>query len=239
MTLPSLSLPKHVGRLSGSMLHDAMENGDGFAIFDCDGEETLLAAAEEYGVILPHRDADARGITYLRDIPGLGVERGVGFTRETLLPHTDRPAAKQPPRVLLLWCRGASSEGGEATVLRCADVAARLNEIDPKAFQALCEDDAAIFRTGTDELVSPIFRMHDGVVTEVRLRFDPYVYFAPNAARALPALDRAFADTELAFPLEPGKGYALRNDLWFHGRRSYSGGREMLRIMVGAKSSAS
>lgn len=182
----------------------------------------------------PHRDADDRGITYLRDTPGLGKERGVGFTNENLLPHTDRPAAKEPPRVLLLWCRSSSSDGGEATVLRGTDVAASLEKLDPKALQAFCETDAAIFRTGTEEMVSPVFRMVDGVVEEVRLRFDPYIYFAPDAARALPSLERAFTEAEQVFPLTPGKGYALRNDVWFHGRRAYSGNREMLRIMIGS-----
>jgi len=235
MTLANVSPPRHMGRLTLGTLHEAMELGSGFATFDCENEDDFLAAAKEYGVIMPHRDADARGITYLRDTSGLGRERGIGFTRETLLPHTDRPAAKVPPRVLLLWCRGTSSDGGEATVLRGADVAARLHEIDPKALQAFCAEDAAIFRTGSDELVSPVLRMRDGVVEEVRLRFDPYIYFAPDAARALPQLDQAFRDTELAFPLTPGKGYALRNDLWFHGRRAYSGNREMLRIMIGTR----
>ncbi len=239
MTMADLSLPNYVGRLSRSMLHEAMEEGDGFATFDCDSEEAFLGAAREYGVVMPHRDADPRGITYLRDTPGLGPDRGLGFTNETLLPHTDRPALKTPPRVLLLWCRSGSTDGGEATVLRGTDVVSRLAEIDPKALAAFCEDDAAVFRTGTNEMISPVFRMDGGVLQEVRLRFDPYIYFAPNAARALPSLDRALAEAEQAFPLEPGKGYALRNDLWFHGRRAYSGNREMLRIMIGDKHPAS
>lgn len=235
MTLADLSLPNYMGHLTGSMLHDAMETGDGFASFDCESEEAFLEAAQEYGVVLPHRDADARGVTHLRDTPGLGPERGIGFTRNTLLPHTDRPAIKTPPRVLLLWCRSASTDGGDATVLQGTDVVARLKEIDPQALKAFCEPDAAIFRTGADEMVSPVFRMHDGVLREVRLRFDPYVYFAADAARSMPSLERALKEAEQVFPLTPGKGYALRNDLWIHGRRAYSGDREMLRIMIGSK----
>jgi hypothetical protein len=235
MTLTDLNLPNYVGRLADGMLHDAMETGDGFATFDCESEEAFLEAAQEYGVVMPHRDAAAHGVTHLRDTPGLGPERGIGFTKEALLPHTDRPAIKTPPRVLLLWCRSASTDGGDATVLRGADVVARLAEIDPKALKAFCEADAAIFRTGTDEMVSPVFRMHDGVLEEVRLRFDPYVYFAADAARSLLSLERALKEAEQAFPLTPGKGYALRNDFWFHGRRAYSGNREMLRIMIGSK----
>lgn len=238
MTLADLRLPNYMGRLTGSMLHDAMETGDGFATFHCDSEETLLRAAREYGVVMPHRDADAHGVTHLRDTPGLGPERGIGFTKETLLPHTDRPAIKTPPRVLLLWCRSASTDGGDATVLRGTDVVARLKEIDHKALDAFCGPDAALFRTGNDEMVSPVFRMRDGVLKEVRLRFDPHVYFAPDTARSLPSLERALKEAEQAFTLAPGNGYAVRNDLWLHGRRAYSGNREMLRIMIGSHHAA-
>jgi hypothetical protein len=224
-----------MGRLTGAALHHAMEVGDGFATFECESEEAFLAAAREYGVVMPHRDADARGVTHLRDIPRPGKERALGFTNDALLPHTDRPAIKTPPRVLLLWCINGSTDGGEATVLRGADVAARLGELDPAALKAFCEDDAAIFRTGTDERAGPVFRIQDGVFKEVRLRFDPYVYFAVDAALSMPSLVRALRETERVFPVPPGKGYALRNDLWLHGRRAFSGGREMLRTMIGSQ----
>ncbi len=235
MTVSDLGLPNYTGRLTGSMLHDAMEAGDGFATFECESEEVFLGAAQEYGVVMPHRDADPRGVTHLRDIPRPGKERALGFTNDALLPHTDRPAIKTPPRVLLLWCRSGSTDGGEATVLRGADVVDRLGELDPAALRAFSQDDAAIFRTGTDERVGPVFQMQDGVLQEVRLRFDPYVYFAVDAARSMPSLLRALEETERVFPLAPGQGYAVRNDLWLHGRRSFSGGREMLRIMISSQ----
>jgi hypothetical protein len=224
-----------MGRLSGGMLHDAMEAGDGFATFECESEEAFLEAAQEYGVVMLHRDSDARGVTHLRDVTRPGVERALGFTNDALLPHTDRPAIKTPPRVLLLWCRSGSTDGGEAVVLRGSDVADRLGELDPKALKAYCEADAAIFRTGTDERVGPVFEIHDGVLQQVRLRFDPHVYFAVDATLTMPSLLRALKDTERVFQLAPGKGYAVRNDLWLHGRRAFSGNREMLRIMIGSR----
>ncbi|MEO6702280.1 MAG: TauD/TfdA family dioxygenase [Jatrophihabitantaceae bacterium] len=232
MTQAELSLPNYLGRLSGSTLHEAMEAGDGLATFDCESEQAFVEAALDYGVVMPHRDADARGVTHLRSVPRPGKERALGFSNDALLPHTDRPAIKAPPRVLLLWCRTGSAEGGETTLLRGSDVADRLGELDPTALQAFTADDAAIFRTGSDEHVGPILRIENGVFKEVRLRFDPSVYFAVNAARRMPSLMRALAETEQVFRLSPGKGYAVRNDLWLHGRRSFSGDRELFRIMI-------
>jgi hypothetical protein len=232
MVLPDLGLPSYMGRLTSGKLHDAMEAGDGFATFTCEDEDSLLGIAQEYGFVMPHRDADARGVTHLRDIPELGPKRGVGLTKSALMPHTDRPAIKRPPRVLLLWCSQASADGGDALVVRGTDVTGRLGELDPSALRALCEPDAAIFRTGTDEVVSPVFRVAEGVLSEVRLRFDPFVYYYVDAARSLPSLERALKETERVFPLAPGTGYAVRNDLWLHGRRAYAGDREMKRIMI-------
>jgi hypothetical protein len=232
VTVTDLDLPNYIGRLTTTALRAAMDDGDGFATFHCDTEDTFLQAAHDYAEILPHRDADPRGITHLHNRPGLGPERGIGFTQHTLLPHTDRPAAPTPPRVLLLWCRTASTHGGEATVLRAQDLANRLHQLDPTALHAFTAPDAAIFRTGNEEKTGPILTITNGTVTEVRLRFDPHVYFAADAAHALPTLHTALQQTERTFPLTPGKGYAIRNDLWLHGRRAYTGNRETLRIML-------
>jgi len=235
LTLSELSLPNYMGPLAGGALAEAMEAGDGFATFDCGSQEEFLHVAREYGPIMPHRHADANGITYLRDVPRSDDEVALGFTNGALLPHTDRPATKAPPRVLLLWCRSGSADGGEATVLRGTDVASRLSQLDPAALKAFCADDAAIFRTGPYEHTGPVFRIRDGAVQEVRLRFDPSVYFAVDAALAMPSLLRALQEVEQVFPLAAGKGYAIRNDLWLHGRRAFSGGREMLRVMIGSE----
>jgi hypothetical protein len=227
-------LPNFIGRLSSAALDDAMEAGDGFATFGCGSEVAFLEAAQEYGVLMHHRDSDDRGITRLREVPQPG-ERALGFTNDALLPHTDRPAIPTPPRVLLLWCQSGSTEGGEATVLRGQDVADRLGELDLGALRAFSAADTAIFRTGADERIGPVFEMVDGVLQQVRLRFDPHVYFTVDAALAMPTLLRALRDTERIFQLRPGTGYAVRNDRWLHGRRAFTGNREMLRIMIGGR----
>src|SRR6266568_4195189 len=53
MTTANLSLPNYAGRLTGGMLHDAMEDGDGFATFECESPDAFLDAAREYGVVMP------------------------------------------------------------------------------------------------------------------------------------------------------------------------------------------
>lgn len=234
MEVPPANLPNFMGRLSAEKLKEAMHDGDGLATFSCPDESALLDAARRYGPVMMHRDSDDRGITPIREMPERDPRRDIGLTKATLLPHTDRPAIAHPPRVLLLWCKHAAGAGGEATVAHASDVVRLLGERDPGALEALCEPEAVIFRTGSDQRICPVFRIEDGAVTEVRLRFDPFVHFSCGAARALPALERAIGEATRVFGLVPETGYALRNDVWLHGRLAYSGDREMSRVMIAA-----
>jgi Taurine catabolism dioxygenase TauD, TfdA family len=227
-------LPDFMGTLTVGKLRKAMHAGSGFATFSCQDERALLDAARQYGEVMMHRDSDDRGITRIRETPGRDPERDIGLTTAALPLHTDRPAIPSPPRVLLLWCKHADGKGGEAMVVSASDVVRYLRERNAAALKALCEPEAAIFRTGGDEFICPVFKVEDGITTEVRLRFDPFVHFSCNAARALPSLESAISDVARTFSLRPGTGYALRNDIWLHGRAAYSGDREMSRVMIAA-----
>ncbi|WP_329560602.1 TauD/TfdA family dioxygenase [Kitasatospora sp. NBC_01266] len=224
-------LPEFMGTLTVGGLREAMR-ADGFATFACPDEGAVVDIAQQYGTVMMHRDSDDRGVTPIRETPGRDPARDIGLTTAELLPHTDRPAIAEPPRVLLLWCQDAGAEGGEAVVVRASDVVRHLGERDAGALRALCDPEAVIFRTGGDQFVSPVFKVEDGIVTEVRLRFDPFVHFSCAAARALPSLESALSDVALTFTLRPGTGYALRNDIWLHGRAAYAGPREMSRVMI-------
>jgi hypothetical protein len=224
-------LPHFMGTLTAEGLRQAMD-ADGFATFACCGEQAMLEVAARYGTVMMHRDSDDRGVTPIRETPGRDPSRDIGLTTAALAPHTDRPAIPRPPRVLLLWCKSAGAEGGEAVVVSAAQVVRYLGERDAGALEALTAPEAVIFRTGGDQFVGPVFRIEDGAVTEARLRFDPFVHFSLNAARALPSLECALKDVALSFSLLPGTGYALRNDIWLHGRAAYAGTREMSRVMI-------
>jgi TfdA family taurine catabolism dioxygenase TauD len=230
----SMRLPGFMGTLTAARLREAMHAGGGFATFSCSGEQEMLGVARQYGEVMMHRDSDDRGITPIRETPGRDPARDIGLTTAALPLHTDRPAIESPPRVLLLWCKRAGGDGGEAIIAKAADVVRYLGERKPGALKALCEPEAAIFRTGSDEFVGPVFRVEDGTTTEVRLRFDPFVHFSCNAARSLTSLESAINDVARTFSLRPGTGYALRNDIWLHGRAAYSGDREMSRVMIAA-----
>jgi hypothetical protein len=107
-----------------------------------------------------------------------------------------------------------------------------LEKHDQATLAALTSSQAAIFRTGEYEHVGPIIRIENGEVVSVRLRFDRLVHFSWDVARNLPAFLAALESVARRFALEQGQGYILDNRTWFHGRTSYTGDREMSRIMV-------
>ena len=224
-------LPEYAGRLTPENLRACMD-GTGFATFACADDQALLDAAGGYGTVMMHRDSDERGITRIRETAGRDPARDIGLTTAALLPHTDRPAIPKPPRVLMVLCKDAGGGGGEAVVASAAEVVRVLEESDSRSLRALTAPEAAIFRTGDYQFIGPVFQITDGAVTEVRLRFDPFVHFSCDAARALPALEAAIGGVARTFRLRPGTGYALRNDVWLHGRTSYTGSRELSRVMI-------
>ena len=231
-TTPAAFDMRFVGALTPEALKAGLEDGDGLITFVCPGEEEFVRTAREAGEIMLHRDSDERGVTRVRLTPGRDPTRDIGLTTATLDLHSDRPATQRPPQVLLLWCRAAAGTGGESILVQADAAVAALAARDPAALAAACDPEAAIFRTGTDEFVGPIFDIADGRVRQVRLRFDRFVHVSIALARVLPALEAALRDAEVSFRLRRGEGYAVRNDLWLHGRRQYDGERELLRIML-------
>ncbi|MEU6072765.1 TauD/TfdA family dioxygenase [Micromonospora sp. NPDC047074] len=222
-------LPHFIGNLPLPDLTDRIRDSEGLLTFECHDEETVLRAAHSVGEVMLHPHSDARGITPIRLTEG---RTDVGLTTAELMAHTDRPATEHPPRYLFLWCKRASDSGGGAVAYRGRDVVRYLEEHDPATLAAVTSSQAAIFRTGEFEHVGPIIRIVDGEVVNVRLRFDRLIHFSWDVARHLPAFLVALESVARRFALQAGQGYILDNLTWFHGRSSYTGDREMSRIMV-------
>lgn len=223
------SLPYFIGELPVPDLEDRIKNSEGLLTFECRDEDAVLRAAQGVGEVMLHPDSDARGITPIRLTEG---RTDVGLTTGELMAHTDRPATDEPPRYLFLWCRRASEDGGETVAYRGRDVVRYLEGHDPATLAALTSSQAAIFRTGQYMHVGPIIRIENGQVVGVRLRFDRLIHFSWDVARCLPGFLVALESVARRFALQPGQGYILDNRTWFHGRTSYTGNREMSRIMV-------
>jgi alpha-ketoglutarate-dependent taurine dioxygenase len=229
LTPSTVSLPHFIGELPVPDLETRINDADGLLTFQCRDENIVLQAARGVGEVMLHPDGDARGVTPIRLTEG---RIDVGLTTGELMAHTDRPATEVPPRYLVLWCKRSSESGGETVAYRGSDVLHYLEENDPATLAAVTSPHAVIFRTGQYQHIGPIIRVERGEVVEVRLRFDHLIHFSWDVAQRLPAFLVALAAVARRFTLQTGQGYIIDNRIWFHGRTSYTGEREMSRIMV-------
>jgi hypothetical protein len=106
---------------------------------------TALALAWSLGMVVPHRDADAAGVTVLAGTepapqPGCG-----GLSRRELAPHTDGTAVARPPTLVMLVCAQPAPSGGAALLVDGRTVFAALQEHAPDAAEVLTRPDTTRF----------------------------------------------------------------------------------------------
>jgi hypothetical protein len=203
----------------------------GFATFDGVGSRSsLLRLAWPFVDIVRHRDSDVDGITV---IAGRDEESGPGFAgfgRGELLPHTEGSSLPHPPSVLLLACVAPADAGGETFVVDGQALYRTLAIEEPESLRALMAPRSAYFGDGTGHLGSVFEDLEPGRVA-LRLRLDELSRFSPDAAHALSKLRELIDRFQVTFRMNAGQGYAVQNGRWLHGRRAFSGHREMLRIL--------
>jgi hypothetical protein len=203
----------------------------GFATFDSVGDrDSLLELARPFVDIVRHRDSDPDGVTIIsghdKDLPN-GF---AGFSRTELLPHSEGSSLPWPPALLLLVCVAAADAGGESSVLDAKALYEALAVEDPGALRALATPGSACFGDGAGHLGSVFEEVGTGRIG-VRLRLDNLGRFSPDATDALSKLRSLMHGFRVEFRMNAGQGFALQNGRWLHGRTSFAGHREMLRIL--------
>lgn len=85
------------------------------------------------------------------------------------------------------------------------------------------------------------FRQDDGSLkclpmffdgNKIRCRFDDGISFSHSLAEQLPQLRQHLARLQIRIGFNEGEGYILDNHWWLHGRDSFSGDREILRLLI-------
>ena len=190
-----------------------------------------LALAWSVGMVVPHRDADAAGVTVLAGTEPAPQPGYAGLSRRQLTPHTDGTALTRPPTLVMLVCAQPAPSGGEALLVDGRAVHAALQEHAPEAAGPLTRPDAARFGSSPGRL-SPVFELAPTGRVVVRFRDDDLAVFSPRTHAALPVLRRLIADHTIVLPLKAGQGYLVQNGWWLHGRTRFDGQRLAWRILV-------
>lgn len=167
-------------------------------------------------------------------------------TKHAIPPHNDELFRDAQPGVIVFHCLEASADGGGASVMVDGfNVAARLRETDPGAFDLLCRvplphrrriDGAADLRAET-----PMIGLDGaGAVTAFRCNERTLAPLALPGDRMKPVYDALRAVLELAydpamsieFPLQSGEAMVFDNHRVLHARTAFGGRRHIRQCHV-------
>lgn len=185
----------------------------------------VLAVANRFMNLVPHRDSESDGLTTIRDTRRHTHRPGfAGFGNGGLAPHTERSGTPDPPRLMLLVCGHAALTGGEALLTDGRVVHIGLSLGGREAGPALEQPRTAFFGGG-DGHATQVFTVHSDQRVSVRLRLDGLARWSPFVQPYVPQLRTAAVRHQIALPLMQGQGYLLDNARWLHGRRAFTGSR--------------
>jgi Taurine catabolism dioxygenase TauD, TfdA family len=205
----------------------------------------LLRLAHSLGDVLPHRDSDAHGVTTLAGCEDSRPPRPgyLGFSSESLFPHTDGSSVANPPPLVMLACEVPARKGGAALVVDGLSIYQRLRTVMPEALAILSGPGSVRFG-GDGAHVGAVFetvaadRESTNQIT-IRFRWDGLGRFEQPVTAVMPAFLTLIRDLTRTLTLGPGQGYVIQNGRWLHGRTRYEGQRVVHRILVRPDGSAS
>ena len=159
-------------------------------------------------------------------------------TRLEITPHTDGTYSRDAPGLLSLHCHSASTTGGESVLVDGLALHRQLTDIDPVAAETLetVQIPGRYLGDGSDLVAwRPAFRMEGGRLAQVsynnhdrapfRLPLDEERRFYG----ALQLLEELIARPGNRVEIRLAEGQMILIDNWrlLHGRRSFTGSREM------------
>lgn len=206
----------------------------GLAVFDRRlNPEGFADLAARFGTIVPHPDADERGITLLsRQDARAEALNGRGFSDRELFPHTDRSSNLDPPDTVLMYCHVQAPSGGDTILVDGRALLRQIRKTMPALRKKLEAPQSAIFRSREELHLGSIVELDGGRVRRIRFRYDDQIYVSRSLARELDTLASLIAASAVRIRLDSGQGIALDNWRWLHGRTAFNGPRAVWRILI-------
>lgn len=211
----------------------ALASSGAVVIDDITDRHRLLRLAMTVMNPLPHRDADADGITSIRPHLPHPTPGNLGFGSGPLAVHTDGAQHAQPAGMLIMSCAKPAVTGGETVVVDMAAVHDTLAAVAPTLLTRLYRPECRF--GGKAAVWRPVF-CRTGTRVSARWRDDALAAFSPDIAPHLPLLREIINRHRITVPLAYGQAVILSNTRFLHGRNAFDGDRLMLRIIGNARS---
>ena len=168
----------------------------------------------------------------------------LGNSKQVVPPHTDESYLHTPTGILVLYCINPAQDGGESTLVDGFQVATRLREQDPDAFDVLCRVPQANHRIVPDEGLDHRTRNRALNIDErgnlVGFRFHPRSMapmdvgsdLAKQLHNANSQLCQLMFDerNQLSFQLEAGDAVFFDNHRVMHARQAFTDPNRHLQI---------
>ena len=197
--------------------------------------EELLRTLSPLGTVYHHRDSLANGLTHVAtsedDAQSAAGAGKLGFTKDGLVPHTDRSGANDPPNMLAFWIERPAAISGASLFVDAFALFEVMSCRFPNELAVLCRPNAAIFKSETGYLESSVFST-EGERLRIRFRFDNMMFLSPDAAKAVDVMLPVIRELSAIKRLHAGQGYLLDNLRWLHGRTHFVGARSAYRLLL-------
>ncbi len=200
-------------------------------------KDQLISISKQLGVVFLHRDSDADGITHVVNKGGLDEKVGFkGLTSAGLNLHTDRSGVTNPPELLVFYCNTPATQGGETILADGKEIYNKLKEEYPGVLSLILRENSVVFGGSDDNVSASIFKFINTDRLQIRFRYDELGFYSSSIISIMPLFLEIMESCCSSFKLEQNQGYIIKNDRWLHGRTTFSGPREMYRILLSLNS---
>ncbi|WP_204016976.1 TauD/TfdA family dioxygenase [Sphaerimonospora thailandensis] len=188
----------------------------------------LTSFLGDWTVPYSHPHESSPGITVIQPL-AVSDGNGNGFTRRSLPLHTDRAHSPAPPTIVGCLYTQPSSKGGESLLLDGAEIvrAAERSTLVSEARHV-------VLRSRGRPWLPVISSSTDSKRYRIRYRSDQMAqpHAATVGAQPLLTMMQGALTTPAVHLFEEGQGYLIHNQRFLHGRRTFTGNREAIRIMA-------
>ncbi|KAL8784872.1 MAG: hypothetical protein Q9195_008865 [Heterodermia aff. obscurata] len=223
MTEPSFHSVKDL-----SAIRQTFDRDGAVFINGCD-EQSLITLAKQLGQIVKPRNevGSGTGVSNIRFAPRL---EGKGYSSEELFFHTDRSGWETPPSLLITTLKVKSESGGESLLVDSQEVIKTIKAKDSPLYDLITNPKYSSFRND-DGILSPraIYDLDSSIF---RFRFDDGIQLSASLIDRFPSLRQRIYEHAYAISFEPGQSYIVDNHRFLHGRTSFIGSRELLRVLA-------
>lgn len=149
--------------------------------------------------------------------------------------HTDRSGWDSPPDLLITMLKVKSETGGETMLVDGQQVIDYIKAHNEDLYDLVTDSKYSSFRADDGSFhPRPMYSQSSNIL---RFRFDDGIQLSASLIDRFTELRLILYEHAHAISLEPGQSYVVNNHRFLHGRTSFTGSRELLRVLAYSHSS--